>query len=303
MPSARATSPDTARADHPDLPVSSWWSCSSWCGCCRAIPTSAILGDPRDRRGGRPDQSRSSASTGRSPSSSCIFLEQFLRGDLGNSIHPQGPGDPAHPRAPAGHPVPDRLRRPARRAAGACRWPSSPRCGATAARTAPSAPAFQIGLSMPVFYIGIVLLTFFAAQLRWFPVGGFGETLRRPALSPVPAGADPGPQPLGRADAQPAQQHHRGAGRRVCRLRPRQGPAQPRLVLARHVLRNALISTVTLFGLNIGTLLGGAVITETVFAIPGVGRLMIDSHLRPRLSGHPGPDPGARRSWSRWSSS
>ena len=48
-------------------------------------------------------------------------------------------------------------------------------------------------------------------------------------------------------------------------------------MLARHVLRNALISTVTLFGLHIGTLLGGAVITETVFAIPGVGRLMIES--------------------------
>ena len=43
------------------------------------------------------------------------------------------------------------------------------------------------------------------------------------------------------------------------------------------MLRNALISTVTLFGLSIGSLLGGAVITETVFAIPGVGRLMIDS--------------------------
>ena len=49
------------------------------------------------------------------------------------------------------------------------------------------------------------------------------------------------------------------------------------VILARHVLRNALISTVTLFGLSIGTLLGGAVITETVFAIPGAGRLMIES--------------------------
>ena len=47
-------------------------------------------------------------------------------------------------------------------------------------------------------------------------------------------------------------------------------------MLLRHVLRNALISTVTLFGLSIGTLLGGAVITETVFAVPGAGRLMID---------------------------
>ena len=48
-------------------------------------------------------------------------------------------------------------------------------------------------------------------------------------------------------------------------------------MLFRHVLRNALISTVTLFGLNIGVLLSGAVVTESVFAIPGLGRLMIES--------------------------
>jgi peptide/nickel transport system permease protein len=50
-----------------------------------------------------------------------------------------------------------------------------------------------------------------------------------------------------------------------------------RIILFRHVLRNALISTITLFGLQIGSLLGGGVITETVFAVPGAGRLMIDS--------------------------
>ena len=50
-----------------------------------------------------------------------------------------------------------------------------------------------------------------------------------------------------------------------------------RLVLRRHVLRNAIISTVVLLGLNMGSLVGGAVITESVFAIPGVGRLTIDS--------------------------
>jgi peptide/nickel transport system permease protein len=49
------------------------------------------------------------------------------------------------------------------------------------------------------------------------------------------------------------------------------------VVLIRHVLRNALISTVALFGLSIGTLLSGAVITESVFAIPGAGRLMVES--------------------------
>ena len=49
------------------------------------------------------------------------------------------------------------------------------------------------------------------------------------------------------------------------------------LVLRRHVLRNAIISIVTIVGLYVGELLGGAVITETVFAVPGVGRLMVDS--------------------------
>lgn len=50
-----------------------------------------------------------------------------------------------------------------------------------------------------------------------------------------------------------------------------------RVILTRHILRNALISMVTLFGLQIGSLFGGAVITETVFAVPGAGRLLIDS--------------------------
>ena len=49
------------------------------------------------------------------------------------------------------------------------------------------------------------------------------------------------------------------------------------VVLRRHVLRNAWVSTFTLLGLNIGSLVGGAVITETVFAIPGIGRLTVDA--------------------------
>ena len=47
--------------------------------------------------------------------------------------------------------------------------------------------AFQVGLSMPVFYVGLVLLTVFAAKLRWFPVGGYGD-LPRQSLPPLPAG-------------------------------------------------------------------------------------------------------------------
>jgi peptide/nickel transport system permease protein len=135
---------------------------------------------------------------------------------------------------------------------------------------------FQIGLSMPVFYIGIVLLTFFAARLRWFPVGGFGDTFGQhlfhlflPALT------------LALNLAAVLMRNLRNSVIEVLTAEyvdfARAKGLKSRLVLFRHVLRNALIPTVALFGLNIGTLLGGAVITETVFAIPGVGRLLIDS--------------------------
>ena len=136
--------------------------------------------------------------------------------------------------------------------------------------------SFQVGLSMPVFYVGILLLTFLAAQLRWFPVGGFGNTFAQhlyhlflPALT------------LAFSLSAVLMRNLRSSIIDVLDAEyvdfARAKGLRNRLVLSRHVLRNALISTVTLFGLNIGFLLGGAVITETVFAIPGVGRLMIDS--------------------------
>jgi peptide/nickel transport system permease protein len=135
---------------------------------------------------------------------------------------------------------------------------------------------FQIGLSMPVFYIGIVLLTVFAAKLHWFPVGGFGQTFGQdlyhlflPAVT------------LALSLSAVLMRNLRNSIIEVLTADyvdfARAKGLRNRLVLFRHVLRNALIPTVALFGLNIGTLLGGAVITETVFAIPGVGRLLIDS--------------------------
>ncbi|MET3900315.1 peptide/nickel transport system permease protein [Devosia sp. UYZn731] len=135
---------------------------------------------------------------------------------------------------------------------------------------------FQVGLSMPVFYLGIILLTVFGAGLGWFPVGGYGEGfldhvhhLILPALT------------LALSLAAILMRNLRAAiigvvGAEYVDFARAKG-LRPRLIMIRHVLRNALISTVTLFGLSIGTLLGGAVITETVFAIPGAGRLMIDS--------------------------
>jgi peptide/nickel transport system permease protein len=136
--------------------------------------------------------------------------------------------------------------------------------------------AFQLGVSMPVFYIGLVLLIVLAAGLGWFPVGGFGDTipdhiyhLLLPALT------------LAMSLSAILMRNLRASLIEVLdaeyvTFATAKGLSR-KLVLLRHVLRNAAISTVTLFGLHIGSLVGGAVITETVFAIPGLGRLMVDS--------------------------
>jgi len=135
---------------------------------------------------------------------------------------------------------------------------------------------FQVGLSAPVFYTGLLMLGFLAARMRLFPVGGMGVGvvdsmyhLFLPALT------------LALSLAAILMRNLRAAIIGVLRAEyidfARAKGLSPWLILSRHVLRNALISAVPLFGLNIGTLLGGAVVTEAVFAVPGVGALMVDS--------------------------
>ena len=136
--------------------------------------------------------------------------------------------------------------------------------------------AAQISLSMPVFYIGLVLLITLAAGLHWFPVGGIGHGffedlyyLFLPALTLALSLAAVLLRNLRQSLLQVL-------GAEYVEFATAKGLPR-RMVLMRHVLRNAWVSTVTLLGLNIGSLVGGAVITETVFAIPGLGRLTIDS--------------------------
>lgn len=135
---------------------------------------------------------------------------------------------------------------------------------------------FQVGLSLPTFYIGLLLLTVMGAQLNLFPIGGYGKTfgehlfhLFLPALT------------LGFNLSAVLMRTLRSSIIEVLTAEyvdfARAKGLSRQVVLIKHVLRNALISTITLLGLNIGALFGGAVITETVFAIPGVGRLMVDS--------------------------
>jgi peptide/nickel transport system permease protein len=134
----------------------------------------------------------------------------------------------------------------------------------------------QVSLSMPVFYIGLVLLITLAAGLRLFPVGGIGDGffenlyyLFLPSLTLALSLSAILLRNLRESLIEVLHADYVG-------FATAKGLAR-RTVLTRHVLRNACISTVTLLGLHVGSLIGGAVITESVFAIPGVGRLMIDS--------------------------
>ncbi len=134
----------------------------------------------------------------------------------------------------------------------------------------------QLGLSSPVFFVGLILLTFLGAKLRWFPVGGYGDGfvqnlyfLFLPALT------------LGLFQSAILLRNLRSSMIEVLDagyvdFAKAKGLRRP-VILTRYVLRNALIPTINLFGLSMGFLIGGAVITETVFAIPGAGRLMVES--------------------------
>jgi len=136
--------------------------------------------------------------------------------------------------------------------------------------------ASQVGLSTPVFYLGLILLITLAAGLGWFPVGGIGDSV----LSDIRALFLPA-LTLALSLSAVLMRNLRVALIEVLHAEfvsfARAKGLPRRLLLLRHVLRNALVSTLTLLGIHIGSLVGGAVITETVFAVPGVGRLMIDA--------------------------
>lgn len=135
---------------------------------------------------------------------------------------------------------------------------------------------FQIGLSTPVFYLGLLLLGLVAARWHLFPVGGLGDGLVDtiyhlflPALT------------LALSLSAVLMRNLRSGIIAVLSAEyidfARAKGLAPRAIMLRHVLRNALTSSVALFGLNVGVLLGNAVIAETVFAVPGVGALMVES--------------------------
>ena len=130
-----------------------------------------------------------------------------------------------------------------------------------------------VGRAMPNYWMGIMLILLFGVQLRWLPVSGTGDGGWRYLVLPA--------MTLGLGVATTLTRLIRSSMLEVIRQEyittARAKGLSERTVMMRHALRNSLISVVTVFGLQIGWLLGGAIIVEQVFAWPGMGRLMLQA--------------------------
>jgi peptide/nickel transport system permease protein len=135
---------------------------------------------------------------------------------------------------------------------------------------------FLVILTTPNFWFGILLILLLSLWLHWFPVAGFGETFQEhvwylflPALT------------LALQLSAVLIRNLRSQVIHTLRsdfVRTARAKGLPeRMLLLQHVLRNALLSTLTIFGLQFGFLVGGALVIETVFAVPGIGQLLFTS--------------------------
>jgi peptide/nickel transport system permease protein len=135
------------------------------------------------------------------------------------------------------------------------------------------------GISIPNFWLGVVLILIFAVQLQWLPASGFvpitedlGANLQSMILPSIV---------LGTGLAATLMRHTRAAMLAVLRSdyirTARAKGLLPPAVILKHAFRNALVPIVTLTTLLFGELIGGAVLTEQVFGIPGFGKLIVDA--------------------------
>jgi peptide/nickel transport system permease protein len=136
--------------------------------------------------------------------------------------------------------------------------------------------ALMVTMVMPAFWVGILFLTYFSVKLQLFPVAGYGEGWREHlhhlflpaltiALSIVPL--------LVRALRTSILEAMESEYVRTARAKGLREQA----VVSTHVLRNALIPALTLLGVSVGYLMGGTVIVENVFSLPGAGKMLVDA--------------------------
>jgi ABC-type dipeptide/oligopeptide/nickel transport system permease component len=130
-----------------------------------------------------------------------------------------------------------------------------------------------VGVSMPTFYLGLMLMLLFSVHLGWFPLVG-KESWKHLVLPAVTLGA-PSAAVVSRMVRSSLLEILDQDYIRTARAKG----LQEWIVIGKHALRNAMVAVVTVIGLQFGYLLGGAVVTETVFAWPGIGRLVVQSIL------------------------
>jgi peptide/nickel transport system permease protein len=140
----------------------------------------------------------------------------------------------------------------------------------------------MLGASIPSFWLGLVLMQVFAVALGWFPVSGYGDPgaplLERLRHLVLPAAV------LGLLNSALIIRFTRASMLDVLnedyvRTARAKGLGEWPVVL-KHALRNALVPIVTVLGLTVALMIGGAVVTETVFGLPGVGNLVVSAVLR-----------------------
>jgi ABC-type dipeptide/oligopeptide/nickel transport system permease component len=128
-----------------------------------------------------------------------------------------------------------------------------------------------VGVSLPSFWLGLMLILLFGVKLRWLPIAGAEQptSIILPAVTLAVI-------PLATIARLTRSSLLEVLGEDYIRTAKAKGVPYWR-VIAKHGLRNSIIPVITVIGIQFGTLLGGAIIVETVFAWPGIGRLLIDA--------------------------
>lgn len=199
-----------------------------------------------------------------------IFLRRLMRGDLGLS---------AATRAPVAEEIASRLRATVLLAVSSILLAAvaGMSAGILSATRQYSAMDYAVmgvalfGVSIPVFWLGLMLMLLFSVYLHWLPAGGYGTPAH--VVLPTIALAAVSIAIIARMTRSSLLETFNQDYIRTARAKGVRDEA----ITLRHALKNALIPVITVIGLQFGTLLGGAILTETVFAWPGIGRLLVNS--------------------------
>jgi peptide/nickel transport system permease protein len=129
-----------------------------------------------------------------------------------------------------------------------------------------------MGVSMPIFWLGLLLILLFSVKLGWLPSSGLDHGARSLVLPAITLGFNYMANIM-RTTRSSMMEAIRQDFIRTARAKG----VSERRVIYDHALGNALMPTITIIGMDVGTLLGGVVLTETVFSIPGMGRLLVEA--------------------------